>query len=258
MGKSFRGVFLIIVLVILLIVFGVILSTGKFNFKKTYAPSTAVSKILPRFRLIDLDKLPVKTDANNNGNNDSRDILIGAKKQLEIKAQNIFIEGSGQSNYYKGGDPPEQWALNTDIIARAFKEAGFDLRTLINEDITKNIKKYPLKAIWNQNVPDIDIDYRRIQNMEVFFKRKADSLNIRFDPANEENLNTWFPGDVVFFDMDRDGYTDNVGIISDLTTRNGTPKVIYNYIDPGYTAEANILGNKIITGHYRFPKNTPN
>ncbi|MCL4378826.1 MAG: DUF1287 domain-containing protein [Actinobacteria bacterium] len=253
MRKSFRGVFLIIVLVILLIVFIAILSTIKFSFKKTYMPATALSEILPRFRFIDLDELPVKSDKNNNGNNDSKDIVIGAKKQLKIKAKNIFLKGSDQSNYYKGGDPPEQWAINTDIIARSFKEAGFDLRTLVNEDIKKNISKYPLKAIWNQNVPDIDIDYRRIQNLEVFFKRNAQNLNIRLDPSNEENLNTWLPGDVVFFDMDEDGFTDNAGIVSDFTARNGVPKVIYNDINPGYTTEENILGKKIITGHYRLP-----
>ncbi|MHB1253318.1 MAG: DUF1287 domain-containing protein [Candidatus Humimicrobiaceae bacterium] len=253
MEKSFRGVFLIIILVILLIVFVVILSTGKINFKKTYEPSIALSKVLPRFRLIDVEKLSGTNDKNKNGNIDAVDILKGAKKQLEIKAKNIFIKGSAQSNYYKDGDPPEEWALNTDIIARSFKEAGFDLRILINTDIKNNIAKYPLKAIWNQNLADIDIDYRRIQNMEVFFKRNADSLNIRIDPANEENLDTWIPGDVVLFDMDEDGYTDNIGIISDLTARNGIPKVIYNYIDPGYTTEANILTSKIITGHYRYP-----
>ena len=253
MEKSFRGVFLIILLVILLIVFVVILSLGKFNFKKIYEPSTALSKILPRFRLIDMEKLAGTSDKNQNGSVDAVDILRGAKKQLEIKAKNIFIEGSGESNYYKGGDPPQEWALNTDIIARSFKEAGFDLRIIINTDIKNNIAKYPLKAIWNQSVPDIDIDYRRIQNMEVFFKRNTGSLNVRIDPTNEANLNTWVPGDVVLFDMDGDGYTDNIGIISDSTARDGTPKVIYNYIDPGYTTEANILSSKIITGHYRYP-----
>jgi len=253
MEKSFRGVFLIVLLVILLIVFVVILSTGKYNFKKTYEPSVALSKMLPRFRLIDVEKLSGTGDRNKNGNVDAVDILEGAKEQLEIKSKNIFIEDSGQSNYYKEGDPPKEWALNTDIIARSFKEAGFDLRILINTDITNNIDAYPLKAIWNQSFADIDIDYRRIQNMEVFFERNALSLNVRIDPTSEENLNSWVPGDVVLFDMDGDGYSDNIGIISDSTARNGTPKVIYNYIDPGYTIEANILSSKIITGHYRYP-----
>jgi uncharacterized protein YijF (DUF1287 family) len=253
MEKSFRGIFLIIVLVILLIVFVVILSTGKFTFKKTYEPSTALSDILPRFRLIDMENMPSSGDKNNNGVSDAADILNGAKMQLKIKAKNIFIEGSTEPNYYKGGDPPPEWALDTDIIARSFKEAGLDLRILINNDIKENIAKYPLKAIWNQSVPDIDIDYRRIQNMEVFFKRNSKSLNVRIDPANEENLNTWIPGDIVLFDMNSDGFTDSIGIISDRTSRNGTPKVIFNYIDPGYTSEANILSSKIITGHYRYP-----
>ena len=254
MEKSFRGVFLTVLLVILLIVFVVIVSTGNFNFKKAYRPSPALSKMLPRFRLIDVEKLSGTNDENRNGKADAVDVLNGAKKQLEIKSKNIFIEGSGQSNYYMEGDPPEEWALNTDIIARSFKEAGFDLRVLINTDINNNFDKYPLKAIWNQNQADIDIDYRRIQNMEVFFKRSAKNLNIRIDPASEENLNTWVPGDLVLLDMDRDGYTDNIGIISDSTARNGIPKVIYNYIDPGYTIEANILSSKIITGHYRYPQ----
>ena len=253
MEKSFRGTFLIILLVILLIVFVIILSTGKFNFKKIYEPSAALSKVLPRFRLIDIKKLAGAHDENKNGSIDTIDILEGAKKQLALKSKNIFIENSGESNYYKDGDPPEEWALNTDIVARSFKEAGFDLRILINTDIKSNMAEYPLKAIWNQNSADIDIDYRRIQNMEVFFERNAVSLNIRIDPSNEDILNTWVPGDVVLFDMDEDEYTDNIGIISDSTARNGTPKVIYNYIDPGYTTEANILSSKIITGHYRYP-----
>jgi len=254
MIKSYRGTFLIIIMIILFIVFIVLLSTGNYSFKSTYEPETALSKILPRYRLIDLDKIDVKSDFNKNGNNDAKDIVLGAKKQLEIRSKNIFIEGSQEPNYYKGGDPPSEWALNTDIIARSFKEAGYDLRVLINEDIKENFSEYPLQKLWNQRVPDIDIDYRRIQNMEVFFQRNALSLITSFKSTDAKNLEQWFPGDVVFFDMNKDGYTDNVGIISDSTTRNGTPKVIYNYIEPGYTTEENILESKIITGHYRYPR----
>ena len=253
MKKSYRGTFLIITLIILLVVFIVLLSTGNYEFKKTYEPPTALSEILPRFRLIDLDNLPVKTDKNRNSSNDSKDIVIGAKKQLEIGSKNIFIEGSGESNYYKGGDPPQDWAICTDIVARSFKEAGYDLREIINEDISENFDEYPLRKLWGQTRPDIDIDYRRIQNMEVFFKRKAQNLTRVFDPASSENLDSWLPGDVVFFDMDKNGFSDNAGIISDTTARNGSPKVIFNYIEPGYTVQDNILSKEAITGHYRYP-----
>ena len=74
-----------------------------------------------------------------------------------------------------------------------------------------------------------------------------------FDLSDIANLEQWLPGDIVFFDMDRDGFTDNVGIISDFTTRKGIPKIIYNYIDPGYTVERDILSSSSIKGHYRYP-----
>jgi len=145
-------------------------------------------------------------------------------------------------------------ALCTDIIARAFKQAGYDLRELVNEDIVQNFDQYPLKKIWNQSYADPNIDYRRIQNLEIFFRRNARALTTHFDPSDKKNLQQWLPGDVVFFDMNRDGYTDNVGIISDNTTRAGVPKVIYNYVEPGYTCQEDILGQELVTGHYRYPK----
>ena len=165
----------------------------------------------------------------------------------------LHIE-EGELNYFQGGDPPENLAICTDIIARAFVEAGFNLKDLVYEDIKDNFDKYPIKEIWNRSFCDPNIDYRRIQNLEIFFNRNAKVLDILFNASDEQNLNSWLPGDVVFFDMDRIGYSDNVGIISDNTTRDGVPKVIYNYIDPEYTVEKNILQEKIITGHYRYPK----
>jgi uncharacterized protein YijF (DUF1287 family) len=118
----------------------------------------------------------------------------------------------------------------------------------------ENFGEYPLREIWNQTASDPNIDYRRIQNLEVFFTRNARILGIYFSASNEENLFSWIPGDIVFFDMDDDGFSDNIGIISDKTTRDGIPKVIYNYIEPGHTVEKDILREEAVTGHYRFPK----
>jgi len=244
--------FLIIILV-LVIVIAVIISVNQFSFKKEYQPPTALVDELPRYRLIDMDNTGITGDEDNDGINDQKDIVLGAKKQLETPAKNIFLE-EGETNYYQGGDPPGDLAISGDIIARAFLEAGFNLKDLVYEDIKDNFDKYPLKEIWNQSVCDPNIDYRRIQNMEIFFKRNAKALDILFNSSDEQNLKSWLPGDVIFFDMDKDSYSDNVGIISDNTTRDGVPKVIYNYIEPGYTVEKDILKEKIITGHYRFPE----
>jgi len=238
---------------VLIIVLAVVISIKNFTFKEEFEPSTALVDRLPRFRLIDMDDVGIETDADSDGVNDQKDILLGAKEQLENPAKNIFLEDE-ETNYYQGGDPPDNLAISTDIIARSFMEAGYSLKDMVYEDINSNFDQYPLKEIWNQKFCDPNIDYRRIQNLEIFLERNAKVLGIFFDASESQNLNSWLPGDIVFFDMDSDGYTDNVGIISDNTTRYGVPKIIYNYIDPGYTVERDILREKIITGHYRFPK----
>jgi uncharacterized protein YijF (DUF1287 family) len=179
--------------------------------------------------------------------------MLGAKSQLVPPAKNIFFLEEEELNYYAGGDPPAEIAISTDIIARAMLDAGYVLMDLVYEDIASNFNQYPLREIWGQTVCDPNIDYRRIQNFEIFFKRNAISLSTVFNPLSEENLESWYPGDIILFDMDLDGFTDCAAILSDSTTRKGIPKVIYNYIEPGYTVEADILKEKVITGHYRFP-----
>lgn len=244
---------LLIIILLLLIAIAVIITVNKFSFKKEHEPSTALSDLLPRYRLIDMDNIPITGDADSDGINDQKDIMQGAKDQLNNPARTIRVE-EGENNYFKNGNPPEDLAIPSDIIARAFLEAGFSLKDLVYEDIGNNFSEYPIKEIWGRSFCDPNIDYRRIQNLEVFFKRNAKVLDIFINALDEENLISWLPGDVVFFDMDRDGFSDNVGIICDNTTRSGVPKVVYNYIDPGYTVENDILKEETITGHYRFPK----
>lgn len=251
--KRFNIKHLVIIIIVLLIILAVIISITRFTFKKEYEPKTFLAEQLPRFRIIDMENIGIKTDKDNDGINDQHDILIGAKKQLSQRSQNIFAEGVDESNYYRDGDPPPEYALSTDIVARSLKEAGFDLRMLVDEDINQNFDKYPLKDLWGQSFSDPNIDYRRIQNLEVFFERNAQKLTTYIDPKDKKNLESWLPGDIVLFDMDRNGFTDTAGIISDFTTREGIPKVIYNHTDPGYTIEKEILTTKKITGHFRYP-----
>jgi uncharacterized protein YijF (DUF1287 family) len=252
-GKRFGLKHLLIIILVLVIVLAITISISRFTFRKEYKPPTALVDLLPRYRTIDMDNVGINTDHDGDGINDQKDILEGAKEQLKNPAVNIFSEGVDEPNYYSGGDPPLQLALCTDIVARAFVNAGIDISKKVDEDISNNFDQYPLKELWNQRFTDPNIDYRRIQNLEIFFQRNATALLSSFDYSDDSNLIQWLPGDVVFFDMDGDGLTDNVGIISDFTTRKGIPKVIYNYIDPGYTVEEDLLGKEIITGHFRYP-----
>jgi uncharacterized protein YijF (DUF1287 family) len=238
---------------VLLITIAVIITVNKFSFNKEYKTAAALSDLLPRYRLIDMDNIPVTGDADDDGINDQKDIMQGAKDQLNSPARTIRVE-EGENNYFKDGDPPKDLAISADIVARALLEAGFNLRDLVYDDISNNFDQYSIKEIWGRSFCDPNIDYRRIQNLEIFFKRNAKDLGVFFNALDEDNLNSWLPGDLVFFDMDGEGFSDSTGIISDNTTRSGVPKIIYNYIDPGYTVERDILKEEVVTGHYRFPK----
>jgi hypothetical protein len=252
-NKKFNIKHFLIVIIILVIILAITLSISQFTFKKEYKPPTALSALLPRYRVINMDAISEKTDFDRDGISDQKEILQGAKTQLKNPAKNIFKDGNNATNYFNGGDPPAEIAICTDIIARAFAEAGFDISQLVNDDIAGNFDSYPLKINWGQTRTDKNIDYRRIQNMEIFFIRNSQPMISVFDFSDTANLEQWLPGDIVFFDMDRDGNTDNAGIISDFTTRKGIPKIIYNYIDPGYTVERDILSTSSIKGHYRYP-----
>jgi uncharacterized protein YijF (DUF1287 family) len=251
--RRFNIKHLLIIILVLVIALAAVISIRGFSFQKKYEPGPALSGFLPRFRLIDMDSLGISTDTDNDGINDQEDIMMGAKKQLVRPAVNIFTLGEGESNYYAGGDPPSDIAISTDIIARAFLEAGFILKELVDEDIKVNFDKYPLRENWGQTTTDPNIDYRRIQNLEIFFNRNGITLGTTFNRSDDEGLKSWYPGDILFLDMDGDGFTDCAAIISDITTREGIPKVIYNYIEPGCTVEEDILGRETITGHYRYP-----
>ena len=159
----------LIIIIILVIILAITLSISKFTFKKVYSPPTALAALLPRYRVIDMGSISVKTDFDRDGISDQVDILQGAKAQLKNPAGNIFKNGNNETNYFNGGDPPAEIAICTDIIARAFREAGFDLSQLVNDDIAENFSSYPLKVNWGQTRPDKNIDYRRIQNLENFF-----------------------------------------------------------------------------------------
>ena len=251
--RRFNIKHLLLIIIVLVIALAVVISIRGFSFQKKYEPGAALSGFLPRFRLIDMDSLGIGTDADNDGINDQEDIMMGAKKQLIKPATNIFTLGDDELNYYAGGDPPSDIAISTDIIARAFLEAGFILKELVDKDISSNFDQYPLRKNWGQKTTDSNIDYRRIQNLEIFFSRNALSLGTVFNKSDAADLQSWYPGDILFFDMDGDGFTDCAAIISDATNRNGIPKVIYNYIEPGFTVEEDILGEKAMTGHYRYP-----
>lgn len=171
-------------------------------------------------------------DANNNGIDDYTDILLGAK----IDAKN---HPTYDGKYWNTGYPPDNIGVCTDVIWRAFKNAGYNLRKMVDNDIRKNRNDYPIRY------PDSNIDFRRVGNLYVFFNKYAEILTNDITKIEE-----WQPGDIVIFGES----TVHIGIISDKRNRKGEPYVIHNSGQPLREEDVLAKRHKIdpISGHYRF------
>lgn len=167
-------------------------------------------------------------DYNKNGVDDYTDILLGARKDAENHP-------SYESAYYAGGYPPEDIGVCTDVIWRAFKNAGYSLKDMVNNDIAENTDQY-LRVTGD---PDPNIDFRRVPNLKVFFERYA--LSLTTDP---ENLSEWQPGDIVTYG------NSHIAIVSDKRNKYGVPYIIHNGGQP--IREEDALTRMGISGHYRF------
>ena len=145
-------------------------------------------------------------DFDNDGIDNYTDIVLGARKDAENRP-------TYKSAYYSGGYPPENEGVCTDVVWRAFKNAGYNLKDLIDEDIKNNVSEYPRV----EGKPDPNIDFRRVPNLISFFTRNAICLTTDLSKIEE-----WQPGDIITFEK------NHVGIISDKRNKNGVPYLIHN------------------------------
>lgn len=123
----------------------------------------------------------------------------------------------------------------TDVTANALKDAGYDLMTLIQEDIRTNPNDY------NIDEPDANIDFRRVTNLKVYFSHAAVSLTMDISEIEE-----WQGGDIVIFQ-------NHIGIVSDRRNENGVPYVIHHNDPWQETYEQDILESRDdVVGHYRI------
>lgn len=78
------------------------------------------------------------TDKDHDGIDDQTDILNNAKNYIKTKPKY-------KSKYYNTGYPNDGYGVCTDVVAFALKDAGYDLMTLVNEDIEANKKLYDIE-----------------------------------------------------------------------------------------------------------------
>jgi len=167
-------------------------------------------------------------------------VVIGARG--EVQRQVMYDATYRQIDYPNGDVPPEVGAC-TDVVVRAYRNAGIDLQQLVHEDMQANFQQYPQN--WGLNGTDSNIDHRRVPNLVKFFQRHGQTITTSTD---EEQLTKWQWGDVVFWRFSNG--LDHCGIVSDRTSDDGLPLVIHN---AGMAREEDCLNRWEITGHYRYP-----
>lgn len=185
-------------------------------------------------------RIETASDTNKDGQSDIENIIDWARKEATNKT--VY-----RSTYFQWGYPPEGEWVCTDVIWRAFKNAGIDFKSLIDSDI----KTHAVNYIWNIKKADPNIDFRRVPNIDIFLKRHANILTKEIIPGNVENLKEWQAGDVVVFSKPN----QHIAIVSDRRDENGVPYLLHSYGDFAKEdiwvlyADRKILP---IVGHYRW------
>lgn len=178
-----------------------------------------------------------KADNNNNEIADCIDIVNAARKEAESKT-------TYKDAYYKGGYPPDTEGVCTDVIWRGFKGMGLDLKALVDKDIKNNVSDYPRV----NGKPDPNIDFRRVRNLDIFFRRNALELTTELKPFDAENLKQWQPGDIVVIMKPY----EHIALVSDKREKNGVPYVIHNTTPHAIENGSLEYWAPNIHGHYRW------
>jgi hypothetical protein len=162
-------------------------------------------------------------------------LILGARK--DALAMPAYVNA-----YYAGGYPPENEGTCTDLVWRAFMEADIVLTDLVDEDIKTNRERYKHIAYRDPN-----IDFRRVQNLAIFFEHNAEVLT-----TNVYDTQAWQAGDIVVF-----GNYEHIGIVSDIRNANDIPYLIHNNDQPVREEDRLEYGSYTmgLKAHYRYSLN---
>ena len=167
-------------------------------------------------------------DKDNDGIDDQTDIINNTRKYIKTKPKY-------QSKYYATGYPDDEYGVCTDVVAFSLKDSGYDLMDLVYNHVKENRELYNIDTI------DKNIDFRRVVNLDVYFKNTAIVL------TNDVNkIEEWQGGDIVVFKK-------HIGIVSDKRNKNGVPFIIHHANPYQVHYEEDILEQRDdIIGHYRI------
>lgn len=168
-------------------------------------------------------------DKDGDGVDDQTDILNNVRAYIATKP--VY-----QSKYYAGGYPDDEYGVCTDVVAQGLLGAGYDLRELVYQDRLSHPEDYEDEAV------DKDIDFRRVRNLLIYFRRTAIELTTDLDEKEE-----WQGGDIVIF-------PGHIGVVSDRRNKKGIPLLIHHGSTVQLDYEQDILEvrESEIIAHFRI------
>ena len=156
-------------------------------------------------------------------------LIAAAKAQVGITT---LYDPAYSQLAYPGGDVARGKGVCTDVVIRAYRDAfGVDLQRLVHEDMKAHFALYPRR--WGLSGTDVNIDHRRVGNLQVFFARHGAML-----PPGADHL----PGDLATCLLP--GNLPHIMIVS------AAPEVVHN-IGGGARIEDRLFEFQL-TGHYRY------
>ena len=164
---------------------------------------------------------------------------------LQLTKDKVVYDPAYVSIKYPNGDVPKNKGVCTDVVIRAYRKLGIDLQKEVHEDMKANFSVYPNLKKWGLKTTDTNIDHRRVPNLEVFFGRKGQKLEISNNPKDYKTgeIVTWMINDKL----------PHIGIITNKKSPDGKRPMIVHNVGVGQVLE-DCLFDYTIVGHYRYEK----
>lgn len=146
---------------------------------------------------------------------------------------------------YPNGDVPKNKGVCTDVIIRAYRKLGIDLQKEVHEDMESHFLLYPNLEKWGLKKTDTNIDHRRVPNLEVFFTRKGNKLEVSSIPEDYKT------GEIVTWIINNK--LPHIGIVTNKKSPDGKRPMIIHNVGAGQVLEDCLFSYKIV-GHFRYEK----
>ena len=164
---------------------------------------------------------------------------------LSIIDEDVVYTPNYVSIKYPNGDVPPKTGVCTDVIIRAYRKVNIDLQKEVHEDLKANFSKYPNLKKWGLKNPDTNIDHRRVPNLEIFFERKGQKLEVTKEASDYKT------GEIVIWMIN--GKLPHIGIITNKKSSDGKRPMIVHNVGAGQVLEDCLFAYPIV-GHFKYGK----